>query len=72
MWRVLEQAALGAVGQVPGRAHQRVKVVEPVLVKLVARFADLPVQAIVQNLWWNCMKSPSVGQKAAALGMLLE
>ena len=62
MWRVLKEAALGAVGQVPGRAHQRVKVVEPVLVKLVARLANFPVQTIVQNLWRNCIESPSVGE----------
>ena len=61
MRRMLEQAAQGAISQVPGRAHQRVKVIEPVLVKLVACLANLPVQAIVQNLWRNCMKSPSVG-----------
>ena len=58
---MLEQAALGAVGQVPGRAHQRVKVVEPVLVKLVACFANLPVQAVVQDLWRYCIISPSIG-----------
>ena len=50
-----EQAAPGALlGQVPGRAHERVKVKEPVLVKLVAAARDLPVQPVVQHLGRHC------------------
>ena len=62
MRRMLKQATFGAVSQIPGRAHQRVKIVEPVLIELVACFPNLPVQAVVQNFWRNCMKSQSIGK----------
>lgn len=51
---MLKEAALGAVCDVPGRTLERVEVVEPVLVKLVARLPNLPVQPIVQHLGRHC------------------
>ena len=62
-----EQAAFGPLlREVPGRAHERVKVIEPVLVKLVAAAPYLPVQAIVQHLRRHCTHAHATSQRCAA------
>lgn len=59
---VLEEAALGSVGEIPGRALQRIKVIEPVLIELVASLAHIPMQPVVQNLRWHCKHKWNVYQ----------